>query len=76
MTPEAARNVALRLTHSWKLVKRHPACSPPMSFAISLCLAGDCKRLLAHLAAGGRLAENSPAYETFCHYGLIQPIAA
>ncbi len=34
------------------------------------------QRLLAHLAHGGRLAENSPEYETFCNYGLIQPIAA
>ena len=34
------------------------------------------QRLLAHLADGGRLAENSPEYETFCNYGLIQPIAA
>lgn len=34
------------------------------------------QRLLAHWADGGRLAENSPEYETFCNYGLIQPIAA
>jgi hypothetical protein len=34
------------------------------------------QRLLAHLDHGGRLAENSPEYETFCNYGLIQPIAA
>lgn len=34
------------------------------------------QRLLAYLAHGGRLAENSPEYETFCNYGLIQPIAA
>ena len=34
------------------------------------------RRLLAHLADGGRLAENSPEYETFCNYGLIHPFAA
>ncbi|MDG4562147.1 MAG: transposase [Candidatus Competibacter sp.] len=34
------------------------------------------QRLLAYLANSDRLAENSPEYETFCNYGLVQPIAA
>jgi hypothetical protein len=32
------------------------------------------KKILAYLAHGQTLTENSPAYETLCNYGIINPI--
>jgi hypothetical protein len=34
------------------------------------------KKILACLADGQSLAENSPAYETLCNHGIIHPVAA
>jgi hypothetical protein len=34
------------------------------------------KKILAYLAQGQTLRENSPEYETLCNYGIIQPVTA
>jgi hypothetical protein len=34
------------------------------------------QKILAYLAQGQTLTENSPEYETLCNYGIIQPAAA
>ena len=34
------------------------------------------KKILAYLAHGQTLTENSPEYETLCNYGIIQPATA
>jgi hypothetical protein len=34
------------------------------------------KKILAYLADGRGLAENSPEYETLCNYGIIHPVTA
>jgi hypothetical protein len=34
------------------------------------------KKILAYLAHGQTLTENSSEYETLCNYGIIQPVAA
>jgi hypothetical protein len=32
------------------------------------------KKIIAYLAHGQTLTENSPEYETLCNYGIIHPI--
>ena len=74
-------NASLTAVSLSKLQARQPLDHRPVPFSMANVVRRAfnehfLQRLLAHLAASGRLAENSPEYETFCNYGLIQPIAA
>lgn len=74
-------NASLTAVSLTKLQMMQTRTHPPLPFSMANAARRAfnehfLQRLLAHLDHGGRLAENSPEYETFCNYGLIQPIAA
>lgn len=74
-------NASLTAVSLTKLQTMHAHAHAPIPFSMANAVRRAfnehfLQRLLAHLAQGGRLAKNSPEYETFCNYGLIQPSTA
>jgi IS4 transposase len=70
---------AVSLMSKLQAVQTHGHLPTPFSMAslVRRCFnAHFLKKILAYLAQGQTLMENSPAYETLCNYGIIQPAAA